>query len=384
MAPLARMERVERWFRGVSRAGAQHGPAPSPPARSVEKPFLKPVVVAGPNTGERAALLARLLSEFPDVFGVPRAHTTRDPAAERRAHDAADGASPAPRGAGQRGVLAAAGRAKARLHASDATALAQLNNTVLMLLDAPTLIITSGDELGLPEGLPSSRARTPHTPSAGAPDALPAGCGTSNSGAQHAGEQQPAAPPPVILDREEFDAHVGGGRFLEWHGDAFVHPLAAQRTGHTLEDVQAVVREGASAPLGWGPAGRPAYRPAGPLAGLQGGPCRAARMALCVTAAAHHPRAVRLLHAVPLLCIGKLPLLGLESDGAEALKQRGVDCLTIFLMPPSAEVHEARLRAWLSESDADIAAQQVRRTRGLEAWGLGRRRPCLAWSSSAG
>ena len=46
----------------------------SPPSCSVEKPFLKAVVLVGPDTGERAALLARLAAEFPDVFAFPRAH----------------------------------------------------------------------------------------------------------------------------------------------------------------------------------------------------------------------------------------------------------------------------------------------------------------------
>jgi len=49
------------------------------------------VVVAGPHTGERSALLHRLADEFPDVFAFPRRHTTFDPEGERRAHVAADG-----------------------------------------------------------------------------------------------------------------------------------------------------------------------------------------------------------------------------------------------------------------------------------------------------
>jgi guanylate kinase len=56
---------------------------------------------------------------------------------------------------------------------------------------------------------------------------------------------------------------------------------------------------------------------------------------------------------------GKLPLLELEAEDAEALKARGVDCLTIFLMPASCEAYERRLRAWMTLSDAEIEARQV-------------------------
>jgi guanylate kinase len=45
----------------------------------VEKPFLKPVVIAGPTTTERTALMEELVREFPDVFAFPRLTTTRRP-----------------------------------------------------------------------------------------------------------------------------------------------------------------------------------------------------------------------------------------------------------------------------------------------------------------
>lgn len=48
------------------------------PSNSVEKPFLKPVLICGPTTGEKEILIQRLLSEFPDVFGLPRCHTTKN------------------------------------------------------------------------------------------------------------------------------------------------------------------------------------------------------------------------------------------------------------------------------------------------------------------
>jgi guanylate kinase len=56
---------------------------------------------------------------------------------------------------------------------------------------------------------------------------------------------------------------------------------------------------------------------------------------------------------------GKLPLLATEVEGAEAAKQSKQDCLTVFLSPPSLEVHEQRLRSYLTESDDEIAERQA-------------------------
>lgn len=65
---------------------------------------------------------------------------------------------------------------------------------------------------------------------------------------------------------------------------------------------------------------------------------------------------------------GKLPLLELEAEGAEAIKLgKGVDCLTVFLAPPSLELHEQRLRDWATESDEEIAERQELAAAELEA-----------------
>ncbi|GMH36176.1 hypothetical protein BSKO_04044 [Bryopsis sp. KO-2023] len=48
------------------------------PSNIVEKPFLKPVLICGPTTGEKEILIKKLITEFPDVFGLPRRHTTLD------------------------------------------------------------------------------------------------------------------------------------------------------------------------------------------------------------------------------------------------------------------------------------------------------------------
>lgn len=37
--------------------------------------------------------------------------------------------------------------------------------------------------------------------------------------------------------------------------------------------------------------------------------------------------------------------------GAEMMKKKGVDCLTIFLKPPSIKEFEDRLRTWLTYDD---------------------------------
>ena len=117
----------------------------------------------------------------------------------------------------------------------------------------PTL---PGDELGLPDGSLSMQFRSPRPQRDAAGAARPqstSSSGTSTGGAAaSAGAGAPGVappPPPVILDKEEFDAYVSGGRFVEWHPDLFAHPLAAHRTGYTLEDVRAVIREG-EAPKG--------------------------------------------------------------------------------------------------------------------------------------
>jgi hypothetical protein len=205
--------------------------------RSVEKPFLKPVIIAGPHTGERSALMHRLAEEFPDVFAFPRAHTTHDPEWERRAHVAADGGS---------GFLRCLiSRERERVHQCPFDNPPFFTNRTQPIRHQP------GDELGLPDGATSIRYRSPRHPDSRDGSSSGGGGGGHGdmSGASDQQEELPAtnlAPPPVVLDREEFDAYVSGGKFLEWHPDLFCHPLATHRTGHTPEDVRAVIKAGAS------------------------------------------------------------------------------------------------------------------------------------------
>jgi guanylate kinase len=99
-----------------------------------------------------------------------------------------------------------------------------------------------------------------------------------------------------VLTKEEFDAAVASGQLLEHHPDLFTHPLAVHRHGHSLEDLQAIIKA------------------------------------------------------------GKLPLLELEAEQAELLKvTKSVDCLSIFLAPPSLEEHQQRLQQAVTETDEEVA-----------------------------
>lgn len=58
----------------------------------------------------------------------------------------------------------------------------------------------------------------------------------------------------------------------------------------------------------------------------------------------------------------------LEAEGAETIKvSKGVDCLAIFLAPPSIETHEQRLKEWVTESDEEVAERQGVAAAELEA-----------------
>ena len=50
-------------------------------------------------------------------------------------------------------------------------------------------------------------------------------------------------------------------------------------------------------------------------------------------------------------------MLQLELEGVETLKgPRGMDCLALFLAPPSLELHEQRIMEWARPSEAAAAA----------------------------
>jgi guanylate kinase len=107
-------------------------------------------------------------------------------------------------------------------------------------------------------------------------------------------------PEPVTLSEVEFEEAVSSGRLLEHHADLFVHEMAKHRHGTSADAIKEVIMS------------------------------------------------------------GKLPLLELEAEGAAAIKARGIDCLTIFLRPPSEQVFADRVTSWLTESDEEISARMER------------------------
>jgi guanylate kinase len=123
----------------------------------------------------------------------------------------------------------------------------------------------------------------------------------AGEGAAEEEEEPPIEyPEPVTLSEAEFEEAVASGRLLEHHSDLFVHEMAKHRHGTSAEAIKEVIMS------------------------------------------------------------GKLPLLELEAEGAAAIKARGIDCLTIFLRPPSEQVFADRVTSWLTESDEEISARMER------------------------
>jgi guanylate kinase len=197
-----------------------------------------------------------LVQEFPDVFDLPRQHTTRPPDLHSR-HVGADGDELA--------LVAEQGLGSTSSSSSS----------------------SSG----------SSAAAAAGGTQAGGPAAAGAK-GSSGGGADSSDKAAVLGPAPCVLSKEEFEAAVASGQLLEHHADLFTNPLAVHRHGHSLEDLQAVIKA------------------------------------------------------------GKLPLLELEAEQTELLKvTKSVDCLSIFLAPPSLEEHQQRLQQAVTESDEEVAGR---------------------------
>ncbi|PNH05620.1 Adenylate kinase, chloroplastic [Tetrabaena socialis] len=194
----------------------------------VEKPFLKPVIITGPSTGERRILMEQLVHEFPDVFAYPR-YTTTCPYHE------------------------------------DALYRVDVGDIVPEQTEFELVRTRDGEEIRM------------------------------------------SRPTYTSVPATEFSASAKAGTYLEWHTELFKHPFVARQWGVTSDALKEVIRA------------------------------------------------------------GRLPLVECETEGAEMLKRRGIDCLTIFLKPPSVDVYEERLRAHLTETDEEIASRVEMARREMDA-----------------
>jgi hypothetical protein len=194
---------------------------------SVEKPFLKPVVLAGPNTGERRKLLEMLVAEFPDVFAWPRMHTTLPPNEQAR-HMGADGdelqlvtdkpgCTPRLGGEGQHGFGDAVEGVEA------------VRETAACAAGAATAAVESGVAAG------SASCQT---------GAAGGGCTGSSSSSSNGDRSSVLEPEPVVMGREEFEAAAAAGGFLEAHADLFKHKLATHRHAYSMEHVREIIKSG--------------------------------------------------------------------------------------------------------------------------------------------
>lgn len=205
------------------------------------------------------------MQEFPDVFDLPRQHTTRPPDLHSR-HVGADGDE-------------------------------------LALVTEPGPGSSSSSSSGGGGGRSAAAAaagitRASGPAAVGAKDSISRADSSSSSSSDASDRAAVLGPPPCVLSKEEFEAAVASGQLLEHHADLFTNPLAVHRHGHSLEDLQAVIKA------------------------------------------------------------GKLPLLELEAEQTELLKvTKSVDCLSVFLAPSSLEEHQQRLQQAATESDEEVAGR---------------------------
>jgi guanylate kinase len=195
-----------------------------------------------------------LVEEFPDVFDLPRQHTTRPPDLHSR-HMGMDG------------------------------------DELQLVAEQPGSAGSSSGGAGTSVG--QAAAARPAGPDPGLLSKSSSGAG---AGENSSSKGVVLGPPPRVVSEEEFDAAVVSGQLLEHHQDLFTHPLAVHRHGHSLDDLQAIIKA------------------------------------------------------------GKLPLLELEAEQTELLKvTKSVDCLSIFLAPPSLTEHQQRLEQAVTETVEEVA-----------------------------
>ena len=163
------------------------------PPNLVEKPFLKPVVISGPTTGERAALMEQLVREFPDVFAFPQLTTTR-----RRNQDI--------------------------LHS------------------------ISTEELAVMRAPPAGRSRASSPARSGTAGSLPSaatpGGGVSPAPPEAILEEplveESPYPESAVLSPDEFDAAVRSGDLVEHHAELFKHSMVTHRIGISKRAIKEV------------------------------------------------------------------------------------------------------------------------------------------------
>ncbi len=179
------------------------------PPNLVEKPFLKPVIISGPTTGERSKLIEQLVTEFPDVFAFPRLTTTR-PLDEASQHALTPSELEAARAEHAAALAAARGE------------------------PAPSLVASPGPGDG-PGG--SGGGEWPGADDGGASDSQGAGGAGAVDAAKNKSEVFPDA---ISVTSAEFDAAVSSGALLEYHTELFKHEMVTHRYGVTADAIREV------------------------------------------------------------------------------------------------------------------------------------------------
>lgn len=181
----------------------------------MEKPFLKPVILAGPNTGERRKLLEMLVGEFPDVFAWPGQHTTRPPD-EHASHVGVDG------------------------------------DELQLVTDKPGTtprvdVSSNSGDISLVGTGPVGRDKlTSPTQPYGSCETGEGGTSNGEAPDDNADTSQVLGPPPVVLGKEEFENAAASGKFLESHTDLFKHQMVTHKHGYSMEHVKEVIKSGGS------------------------------------------------------------------------------------------------------------------------------------------
>lgn len=197
----------------------------------MEKPFLKPVVLSGPNLGERRRLLEMLAEEFPDVFAFPRQHTTKQ-ADEHTHHLAADEdelqlVKDASNHNTPQDAQAAEALADMQCHAGNSCNSRTLATAETLVLAVGSDQQQQGDAVckaPCSVGETTSQCAMPGQGSTGKPELL--------------------GPPAVVMSEEDFESAAANGEFLEYHPDMFMHPLVTRKHAHSWGHVREVIKSG--------------------------------------------------------------------------------------------------------------------------------------------